>query len=286
MIGLALLVAGGAGVAAWVLVGEQPPVAAGLVVHMTATLVLFGFSFWFKNTCFYDPMWSLGTVILIAVWTTSPDSVGLGTMRALVALALVVIWGVRMKVNWVRRWDGIQDEDWRYEQMRERFGRWYWLIDLFGLHISQTLMVFAASTPMIAVVVAPRNEFGGLDAVAICVTAAAIAIEATADRQLAGHAADPTKHGKAIESGLWAYSRHPNYFGQMSFWWGLFLFGLAANPAYWWTIVGPLTITALFVFISVPMMDKRSLERRPEYAEVMKRVPALVPWKLPRRPGK
>ena len=81
-----------------------------------------------------------------------------------------------------------------------------------------------------------------------------------------------------MSSGLWAYSRHPNYFGEVAFWWGLYLFALAADPGYWWTIVGPCAVTALFLTASIPLMDKRSLDRRPGYAARMESTSALIPW--------
>jgi steroid 5-alpha reductase family enzyme len=77
--------------------------------------------------------------------------------------------------------------------------------------------------------------------------------------------------------GLWRYSRHPNYLGEILFWWGLWLFGLAAAPDWWWTVIGPITMVLLFVFVSVPMMDRRSTARRPGYVRHMRRVPALFP---------
>ncbi|MBI5546954.1 MAG: DUF1295 domain-containing protein, partial [Deltaproteobacteria bacterium] len=89
--------------------------------------------------------------------------------------------------------------------------------------------------------------------------------------------------GEIVNTGLWKYSRHPNYFGEVSFWWGLWLFGVASDPASaLWTLAGPVAMTGLFLFISVPMLDKRSLERRPGYAEHRRRVSALIPW-FPKR---
>jgi steroid 5-alpha reductase family enzyme len=85
-----------------------------------------------------------------------------------------------------------------------------------------------------------------------------------------------------MDKGLWKYYRHPNYLGEVTFWWGLYLFALAAKPSYWWMVVGPIAITLLFVFVSIPMMDKRNLERRPGYAEHMKQVSAIIPW-FPRK---
>ena len=111
----------------------------------------------------------------------------------------------------------------------------------------------------------------------VAVTAGAILIETTADEQLRRFAA--TKQpGDIINEGLWARSRHPNYFGEMSFWWGLFLFGFSASSAYWWTIIGPISMTVMFHLASIPMLDQRSLERRPGYEEHMRRVNAVIPW--------
>jgi steroid 5-alpha reductase family enzyme len=117
--------------------------------------------------------------------------------------------------------------------------------------------------------------------VACVVTTGAILIEALADEQLRAFVKSGQASGAIMQSGLWAYSRHPNYFGEMTFWWGMWLFGMAADPAGWWTLVGPVCITIMFVYASIPMLDQRSIERRPDYAEHMKRVSGLVP--LPRR---
>ena len=78
-------------------------------------------------------------------------------------------------------------------------------------------------------------------------------------------------------SGLWAWCRHPNYLGEMGFWWGLWLLGIAADAGVWWTVVGPISITLLFVGISIPMIDRRHVARRPGYAEHMRAVPSLLP---------
>jgi steroid 5-alpha reductase family enzyme len=106
---------------------------------------------------------------------------------------------------------------------------------------------------------------------------AAIALETAADRQLHRFTRDPANRGRVADRGLWRYSRHPNYLGEIGFWWGLWLFAVAAAPAWWWTIAGPIAMVLLFTFVSVPLMDRRSLERRPAYADHMRRVPALLP---------
>jgi steroid 5-alpha reductase family enzyme len=117
-----------------------------------------------------------------------------------------------------------------------------------------------------------------LDWIAIVVTAGAIILEATADEQLRKFVKANPKPGKIMSTGLWAYSRHPNYLGEIMLWWGLFLFALSADLSYWWVVVGPVAMTLLFIFASIPMMDKRNLERKPGYEEHMRKVPALFPW--------
>jgi steroid 5-alpha reductase family enzyme len=140
------------------------------------------------------------------------------------------------------------------------------------------LVVFLGCLSLYPALSVGENSFGPLDGIAIAITAGAIIIEATADEQLLRFVRKKQQPGQIMATGLWAYSRHPNYFGEITFWWGLFLFGLAADSGYWWTVVGPLAITALFLFVSIPMMEKRNMERRPAYEERRKKVSALIPW--------
>jgi steroid 5-alpha reductase family enzyme len=190
---------------------------------------------------------------------------------------LVWLWAIRLTANWATFWGGLQHEDWRYPLVRGRAGRFEFLADFFGIHFYPTVQGFLACLPIYAVMTRGQAPLGWLDAVAVVVTFGAIAIETIADLQL--HAFIKTrKPGTFIQTGLWGWSRHPNYFGEISFWWGLMLFGLVAAPEQWWWIVpGALSMTAMFLFASIPFMDNRSLERRPAYAEYMKKVPALVP---------
>jgi steroid 5-alpha reductase family enzyme len=120
--------------------------------------------------------------------------------------------------------------------------------------------VFLACLPLYAAFSAGSKSFGVLDTLALIVTAGAIIIETTADAQLRNFTKKRQQPGAIITIGLWAYSRHPNYFGEIMFWWGIYLFGLAADFHYWWTIIGPLSVTLLFTVVSIPLMEKRNLE--------------------------
>jgi steroid 5-alpha reductase family enzyme len=194
------------------------------------------------------------------------------------------VWGVRLTVNWARTWGGMGHEDWRYAMLRGevRRGRPWWLINLAGIHLLPTLLVLLGLLSAWPALTHGGRGFGVLDALAAIVLAGSIALEAAADEQRHRFAADPDNAGRIVDTGVWRHARHPNYLGEIGVWWGLWLFGLAADPRWWPTVVGPLAMVVLFVVVSVPMLDRRSLERRPGYAAHMAAVPALLPRPRPR----
>ena len=248
-----------------------------LVADLVATVVIFGFSLAYRNSSFYDAYWSVIPPLLAVWWYVDFQGPAVDPWRAGLVLALVWLWGIRLTANWATYWDGLTHEDWRYPMVRARAGRFGVAADFLGIHLFPTLQVFLASLPIYAVMTRGQAPLGWLDWVALAVTLGAILIETFADLQL--HAFIKRRQpGEFIRHGLWAWSRHPNYFGELAFWWGLMLFGLAAAPDQWlWVVPGALAMTAMFVFVSIPFMDQRSVERRPAYAEHMRRVSALVP---------
>ncbi len=251
------------------------PITIALVADLAATLAVYAFSAAYSNSSFYDPYWSVAPPAILLFWIAGAPQ--LPTVRQIAVSAIVLWWAVRLTYNWARRWEGLSHEDWRYTDFRTQFGRNYWMIDLGGIHVFPTIQVFLGSLPLFPALRIVDQPFGIIDGLALAVGVAAVVIETVADQQLWGFLAQ-RKPGDILQSGLWAYSRHPNYFGEILFWWSLFLFGVAADPAWWWTGVGAVAISLMFHFASVPMIDKRSVERRPGYAELMQRVSAIVPW--------
>jgi len=243
----------------------EHPLAVALTADLAATLAIFAWSFAFRNSSFYDAYWSVAPLPIALYWT----AVGAGAVGARQALVLLAIatWGARLTWNWARGWQGLGHEDWRYVDLRRTTGRAYWLVSFVGLHVLPTFWVFGGMLPVYAAVGAPGRPLGGLDALAALVTFGAIALEALADAQLHRFRASGAPPGEFLRTGLWAWSRHPNYLGEMGFWWGLWLFGVAAAPGLWWTIAGPLAITLMFRFVSLPMIEARMRERRPAFAE-------------------
>jgi steroid 5-alpha reductase family enzyme len=253
-----------------------------LWADVVATLVIFAFSRVYKNSSFYDAYWSVIPPLLAGWWMWRSGM--MADPRAILVNVLVWLWAIRLTANWATFWGGLGHEDWRYPIVKARAGKAEFWADLMGIHMFPTLIVFAGCLPVYAVMAHGGGPLGGLDVLAAVVTLGAIAIELIADLQLHAFIKHKKTPGSFITTGLWAWSRHPNYFGELSFWWGLMLFGLAAAPDQWWWIIpGALAMTAMFVFASIPLMDERSAERRPAYRDHMRKVSALVP--LPPRKG-
>lgn len=181
---------------------------------------------------------------------------------AYLAAVLVGAWAARLTWNCVRRWDGLEDEDWRYRDLRARHPRAYWPISLAGLHLMPTVAVYLGCLPLYPALAAGARPLGPLDGAALLVTGGAIWLEAQADQELWRYRRARRRREGRLQTGVWKLSRHPNYLGEMAFWWGLYGFGLAAAPGFWWTIAGPLSITGLFCFVSIPMMERHMRERR------------------------
>jgi steroid 5-alpha reductase family enzyme len=193
-------------------------------------------------------------------------------------MALVLLWSLRLTFNWARRWKGLGDEDWRYAGFRSFPRPVYWLISLAGFHLFPTLIVFAGCLSAYPALCKLSQPPGITDGIAGIICFSGIAIEAIADRQLMQYLRN--KRGiPFLSTGLWKYSRHPNYFGEILFWAGIFAFSLPMKPFPWYTLSGPLGMILMFSFISIPIMNKRMLERKPGYDGYANKTSALVPWR-------
>lgn len=247
------------------------------VADAVGTLVIYFFSVGFKNSSFYDAYWSVAPpVFLVFLIPLSDDSVD-GFRQLLLSVA-VIFWSVRLTYNWVRGWPGIKHEDWRYGQLKKKGGFSAFIADFLGIHFFPTFMVFMACLPFYPTVVDQQGgELNVFDLLAFAVCIIAVGIELIADEQLRLFKKRIDDPQEFMKSGIWKYSRHPNYFGEWLFWLGIYLFGLIANPDYWWTGIGMLLMLCMFVFASIPLMDNRMKTKRPEYAEHMRKVSAFFP---------
>lgn len=251
------------------------------IADLVATVVIFTFSRSYGNSSFYDAYWSVIPPFLALFWLAVGAS-QVSTLREVLVLGLILYWATRLTLNWAVYWEGMHHEDWRYALLRERAPNMAVVTDFFGIHLFPTLQVFAGMLPVYAVYCLGDTAFNWLDLLAAVVTFSAVTLQLVSDRQLHRFIAQ-RQEGEQLHSGLWAWSRHPNYCGELGFWLGLLLFGLAAYPAgWWWMILGVVLMTLMFLFASIPMMEKRSLQRRPEYQQIIDSTSMLIPWP-PRR---
>ena len=251
------------------------------IADLVATVVIFAFSRSYGNSSFYDAYWSVIPPLLALFWLAVGAS-QVSSLREVLVLGLVLYWATRLTLNWAVYWEGMHHEDWRYALLRERSPNMAVLTDFFGIHLFPTLQVFAGMLPIYAVYCLGDTAFNWLDVLAAAVTGSAVTLQLVSDRQLHRFIAQ-RQEGEQLHTGLWAWSRHPNYCGELGFWLGLFLFGLAAYPTgWWWMILGVVLMTLMFLFASIPMMEKRSLQRRPEYQQIIDSTSMLIPWP-PRR---
>jgi len=255
----------------------REPLWVAAFADVIATGAVFLVSMATNNSSIYDPYWSVAPIPVVLYWA----SVGGFRLRAVLVVVLVCAWGVRLTANQLLRWRGLLEEDFRYRELRRRTGRAYWAASLVGIHLLPTAWVFLGLVPLYPALALPSRPLGPLDGLAVALASFAIALEAAADLQLRRFLARRNDRSEILSRGLWALCRHPNYLGEILFWWGLFLFGLSAAPHWAWAAIGPAAITLLFLLVSVPWMDRRMREGHAAYEERLRSTPSLLPW--PRR---
>ena len=277
LVGLSYILALAAGYATLVLAPIEDPLLRTFVADAVATIVIFGFSTAYDNSSFYDAYWSVVPIAIVLYWMTLAED-GVAALR-LAAIGLVAVtWGVRLTWNWARGWTGLDHEDWRYVGFRELAPKFYWPISFAGIHFFPTVIVFAGLAALYPAIVHAGRPLGVLDLLALFVGIAGIAFEWIADDQLRAFTTGPRQPGETLRTGLWRYSRHPNYLGEILVWWSFFRFGWAADPAWaQLAVLAPLAITAMFLFVSIPLIEKRSLDRRSNYQQVIDETPMLLP---------
>jgi steroid 5-alpha reductase family enzyme len=228
-----------------------------------------------RNVTIVDSLWGLGFVLI--AWLTFLLGDGF-TGRKLLIAVLVSIWGLRLSLHLsVRNWG--KGEDPRYGNWRKQSGERFWLVSLFKVFILQAVFLWAIALALQWGQLSPRPAgFTVFDYLGLTLWVIGMFFEAVGDWQLARFKGNPANKGRVMDQGLWAYSRHPNYFGESLLWWGVFLITLS-TPAGFWTIVSPVIITlVLLKMTGVPIMEKAIVHTRPGYREYIERTNAFIPW--------
>ena len=244
-----------------------------LIWHVSATLIIFLFSNVHKNSSIYDPFWHVAP-ILIVFYIAKQSS--LPTLELNLVLGAFLFWALRLTYNWYLNWKNLDHEDFRYIDLKNNNKFMAFINDLFGIHLIPTIIVNVSLYPIyVALTAESLNELVYVGFIVIII---AVVIQYISDDQMRIFRKDESNLGKTMKYGLWKYSRHPNYLGEVSFWFGIYVFALASGLTTIWLLACPIVMLALFVFISCPMMDNRSLKRRSDYKEYMDKTPQLFMW--------
>jgi steroid 5-alpha reductase family enzyme len=231
-----------------------------------------------KDNSIADIAWGFGFVIV--AWLTL-SIVGSFYPRQLLACGLILIWGSRLSIRIFLRNRG-RGEDPRYRKWREEWGRFFTLRSYLQVFLLQGVILLVNISPVLIINTTSDGNLNILDACGLLVWITGFIFESVGDYQLDRFLADPKNRGTIMDRGLWYRTRHPNYFGEITMWWGIFIIALSV-PYGWIGFVGPLTITLMIVFVSGIPMTERLMEKTPGFEEYKRRTSVLIPWFVKRR---
>ena len=256
-----------------------------LEIYLISVLIVLGYmtaiwvaSLFLRNSSIVDIFWGAGFVLIHWVYFAFTPGGFLG--RKLILGALVTIWGLRLSLHILRRNWG-KPEDFRYQKWRQEAGGKWWWQSFFKVFVLQGILLWIISAPLLAAQYSSNPaRLTILDFTALVVWGIGFFFETVGDWQLARFRADPANKGKVMRTGVWRYTRHPNYFGDAAQWWGYYLVALAAGG--WWTIFSPVLMTLLLRRVSGVALLEKSMISRPGYKEYVESTSAFVPW-FPRK---
>jgi len=276
IIGATYLVASLIGITIFLARPDVPLFPRLLFIDVVCTVFVFAVGVLFGNASVYDPYWSVAPILLatgVAAWVAH---VSVGSWLLLI---VIWIWGIRLTANWAFTFRNLNSEDWRYRGLRTQFPRAFQLVSLAGIHLFPTLVVFVCLMPALDFMWNAQGTTSWWVLPGLVIGLVGIGLELVADLQMQRFRAAST--GGIIRVGLWRHARHPNYLGEILMWWGVYLFVLPMLPNDWLLGLGALANTAMFLFISIPMADRRNRARFAGFDDYVAQTSSL--WPLPRR---
>lgn len=247
----------------------------GFLIIMLMMTLLWVVSIIVKNVSIVDLFWGLGFVLTSAFYFIKTDGYA---PRKIILLILVLIWGFRLSLYLAWRNIG-KGEDFRYKQFRKKYGeKRYWWISFFQTFLLQGILMWLISAPLLgAQYYKLSSSLCIADYIGIVLWITGFCFETIGDLQLARFKGDPSTKGKVMDKGLWRYTRHPNYFGDSSVWWGYGFLCLASGSFL--PVLGSILMTALIIKVSgVSLLEKSLKEQKPQYKEYIDKTSAFLPW--------
>jgi len=251
------------------------PALIGLGTILTASTLVWMISVRLRDASVADICWGLGFVLLAWLYCFLSPTL---TPRSWLVAALMTLWGTRLSVHISRRNRG-NEEDPRYQAMRASHGQAFWWRSLFTVFWLQGAILWFVGLPLlVAVRAAQPAALTAVDALGMFLFAVGFGFESVGDYQLDRFRAEPSNRGSVLDTGLWRYTRHPNYFGDATLWWGMYAFA-AVTPNGWLTVLSPALMTFLLTRVSgVTLLEQRLKASKPGYRAYLARTPAFFPW--------
>jgi len=236
-----------------------------------ATIIIWLFSVFFSNSSIYDPYWSVAPPFILTLLVLY---YGIVSVPIVLLLIVIWLWAIRLTINWISTFPNLSHQDWRYTLFKERNPKIWQLINFTGIHLVPTIVVFLAMIPAFYLLQIETNaNICTYLSFVLCIFA--VSLQLISDIQMQKFR--KANKGKICNIGLWKYSRHPNYLGEILLWWGVYFTLLSVAPQYWWLVFCPLANNLLFLFVSIPLMEKRQLNNKQEYADYIKVTGKLIP---------
>jgi steroid 5-alpha reductase family enzyme len=244
-----------------------------LLADACATVLIWTVSYVFKNASIYDPYWSVQPVVILTLLLIQT---GVRDLKTFLVYLIILFWGIRLTSNWAYSFRGLHTQDWRYDQIRQRTGRYFQIANLLGIQLMPTLIVYLCILPAAYHIVlghaVPISSLIGLT-----ISILGLTLQTIADFQLHAFRKRAADRKRVIRTGLWKYSRHPNYLGEILLWWGIYLMTLPANSDLWYLFIGAFLNTLLFLFISIPLADRHLSGYKESYETYKDQTRMLLP---------
>jgi steroid 5-alpha reductase family enzyme len=248
-----------------------------LVADLGATLIIWMLSQLLHNASVYDPYWSVQPPLILLLTLIFLGEPNLGSITLVLAVAF---WGARLSVNWMITFDGLQRQDWRYDQIKQKSGRFFPLVNLLGIQVMPTLIVYACLLPGFFYLVRGGGMNFGTGIGLMLILGGAL-LEMVADYQMQQFRQNRPDRSELMRNGLWRHSRHPNYLGEIIVWWGVYLVMLSTYPELWYLVIGALVNTGLFLLISIPLAENPLATYKVGYPAYLRETRQLLP--IPKR---
>lgn len=248
-----------------------------LIADVVATLFVYLSGVLFKTSSMYDPYWSIQTFIIYACLLSYFNNWSINNIIIFIA---IVLYSIRLTVNFIIGFDSLKYVDWRYRMLKEKTGVFYQLVNLLGICMFPTVVVYSASIP--AFILAELHlEFNPLIFVGVSIVLFGTLLELVSDIQMKKFIKIRKDRSEIINIGLWKYSRHPNYLGEILIWFGVASCLVVVAPHYWYYFAGAVINLVMFLVISIPMEENHMKEYKPGMKEYIEKTSMLLI--LPRR---